>query len=59
MRAARQIDFRISTSRRAEFAAENEHAPPAPTELLARLGLLLAIALGFGLVAQIIVGVPA
>lgn len=32
--------------------------PPSPSEMFVRLGMLLAIALGFGLVAQLLVGVP-
>jgi hypothetical protein len=33
--------------------------PPTPTQMFARLGLLLMIALGFALVAQVIVWFPA
>ncbi len=32
--------------------------PPAPLEMFTRLALLLAIALGFGLAAQVLVGMP-
>ncbi len=41
------------------FQAESDHEPPAPSQMFARLGLLLVIALGFGLIAQLLVGVPA
>ena len=40
------------------FQAASDHEPPAPAQMFARLGLLLAIALGFGLIAQVLVGVP-
>ncbi len=32
--------------------------PPEPADMLARLGVLMAIALGFGLAAELMVGVP-
>ena len=48
-------DFRHAAT---AFLAESDHEPPAPTQMLARLGALLVIALGFGLVAQILVGAP-
>ena len=32
--------------------------PPGPADMFARLGLLMVIALGFGLAAQLLVGVP-
>ena len=32
--------------------------PPTLSVMLARIGVLLAIALGFGLAAQLLVGVP-
>jgi len=32
--------------------------PPAPADMFARLGVLMLIALGFGLAAQLLVGVP-
>jgi len=38
------------------FHAASEDAPPQPAQMLTRLGLLLAVALGFGLVAQVLVG---
>ncbi len=41
------------------FQAESDYEPPAPSQMFARLGLLLVIALGFGLIAQLLVGVPA
>ena len=41
------------------FQAGSDHEPPAPVQMFARLGLLLIIALGFGLIAQLLVGVPA
>lgn len=40
------------------FQASSDHEPPAPAQMLARLGLLLVVALGFGLIAQILVGAP-
>jgi hypothetical protein len=36
----------------------SDHEPPAPAQMLARLGLLLVVAVCFGLIAQILVGVP-
>ena len=36
----------------------DNHEPPKPADILARLGALVAIALGFGFVAQLLVGVP-
>ncbi len=42
----------------AGFQADGDPAPPAPSQMLARLGLLLVIALGFGLAAQLLVGAP-
>lgn len=33
-------------------------APPSPSDMFIRLAMLLAIALCFGLVAQMLVGVP-
>jgi hypothetical protein len=35
-----------------------EIAPPAPLQVFARLGLLLVIALAFGLVAELLVRLP-
>ena len=32
--------------------------PPGPSAMFARLGVLLLIALGFGLVAQLLIGAP-
>lgn len=46
--AAKPFDLR--------FQAASNHAPPQPVEMLARLGLLIGLALGFGLVAQAVVG---
>jgi hypothetical protein len=39
------------------FSASGDHAPPAPLAIFTRLGLLLAIAVGFGLAAQLVAGV--
>ncbi len=37
------------------FSASSDHEPPAPLEMFARLGVLLLVALGFGLAAQLLV----
>ncbi len=37
-------------------AGSSDHEPPAPLEMFTRLAVLLAIALGFGLAAQLLVG---
>lgn len=39
-----------------DHAASSDHEPPAPLEIFTRLAALLAIALGFGLAAQLLVG---
>ena len=39
-------------------AASSDYEPPAPLEMFTRLAALLAIALGFGLAAQLLVGMP-
>ncbi len=41
----------------ADFLASSAFDPPAPSELFARLGAMLVIALGFGLSAQFLVGI--
>ena len=41
----------------AAFLASCAFDPPAPSELFARLGAMLVIALGFGLSAQFLVGI--
>ncbi len=41
-----------------DLAASSDHEPPAPLEMFSRLVALLAIALGFGLAAQLLVGMP-
>jgi len=41
-----------------DIADPDENKPPAPLQMVARLGIVLAIALGFGLAAQVLVGVP-
>ncbi len=41
-----------------DFAASSDHEPPAPVEIFTRLAVLLAVALGFGLAAQLLVGMP-
>src|SRR5271165_2474682 len=40
-----------------DFAAASVHEPPAPAELFMRLGVMLVIALGFGLSAQCLVSI--
>jgi len=40
-----------------DFLASSAFNPPAPSELFARLGAMLVIALGFGLSAQFLVGI--
>ena len=45
----RQID--------ADLSASSAYAPPAPSELFARLGVMLVVALLFGLSAQVLVGI--
>jgi hypothetical protein len=42
----------------ADFDAASAEEPPAPSDMFARLGLLLVVALCFGLAAQLLVGVP-
>ena len=41
----------------ADFLASSAFEPPAPSELFARLGAMLVIALCFGLSAQFLVGI--
>jgi hypothetical protein len=41
-----------------DFDAAGVAEPPGPSGMFARLGVLLLIALGFGLAAQLLVGVP-
>lgn len=41
----------------AAFLAASDHPPPTPGQIAGRLGALLAIALGFGVVAQFLVRV--
>ena len=40
----------------ADLQADINHEPPSPGQMLTRLGVLLVIALGFGLIAQRLVG---
>ena len=40
-----------------DFLPSSDFDPPAPSELFARLGAMLVIALGFGLSAQFLVGI--
>jgi hypothetical protein len=40
-----------------DLSASSAYAPPAPSQLFARLGVMLVIALLFGLSAQILVGI--
>ncbi len=42
----------------ADFDAASAEEPPAPSDIFARLGVLIAVALCFGLAAQLLVGVP-
>ncbi|MBV8104454.1 MAG: hypothetical protein JO223_07505 [Hyphomicrobiales bacterium] len=41
----------------ADLSASGSYAPPRPSELYARLGAMLVIALLFGLSAQVLVGI--
>ena len=41
-----------------DFAASSDREPPAPLEMFTRFVVLLAIALGFGLAAQLLVALP-
>jgi len=41
----------------ADLSASSAEAPPAPSELFARLGAMLVVALLFGLSAQFLVGI--
>ncbi len=41
-----------------DFEAAGAQKPPAPWDMLARLGVLVIVALCFGLAAQFLVGVP-
>jgi hypothetical protein len=40
-----------------DLSASSAYAPPAPSELFARLGVMLVVALLFGLSAQVLVGI--
>ncbi len=40
----------------AEDEAASSHEPPSPGQMLTRLGVLLVIAFGFGLIARHLVG---
>ena len=40
-----------------DLSASSACAPPAPSEVFARLGVMLVIALAFGLSAQFLVGI--
>ncbi len=40
----------------ADVCASSANAPPSPSELFARLGMMLVVALAFGLSAQVLVG---
>jgi hypothetical protein len=42
----------------ADFDAASAEEPPAPSDMFTRLGVLIAVALCFGLAAQFLVGVP-
>ena len=48
--------FRAFSAR--EFRVSGETEPPAPLWIFARLGVLLAMALAFGMAAHALVGVP-
>ena len=41
----------------ADLSASSACAPPAPSEVFARLGVMLVVALAFGLLAQCLVGI--
>ena len=49
---------RVSRSFMAHLDAGSAEKPPAPSEMFARLGVLLLVALCFGLAAQLLVGGP-
>ena len=40
----------------ADLSASSASAPPTPSEVFARLGVMLVVALAFGLLAQFLVG---
>jgi hypothetical protein len=42
----------------ADFDAASAEEPPAPSDIFARLGVLVAVAACFGLAAQFLVGIP-
>ena len=39
-----------------DLYASSDYGPPAPLEMFTRIGVLLVITLGFGLAAQLLVG---
>jgi hypothetical protein len=51
-------DASIRGQSMADFDAASAEEPPAPSDMFAGLGLLLMVALCFGLAAQLLVGVP-
>jgi hypothetical protein len=53
--AAHGAGFRVFPPIGVEVPTTNDRAPPAPVRIIARLGAMLAIALGFGLIAQALV----
>ncbi len=42
--------------RRSDLEAASSYEPPSPAQLFTRLGALVAVALGFALAAQILIG---
>lgn len=49
---------RVHEGSLAGFDGSSAEAPPSPSDMFVRLGMLLAIALCFGLAAHMLVGVP-
>ena len=47
---------RFQLEKDADVCASSANAPPSPSELFARLGMMLVVALAFGLSAQVLVG---
>jgi hypothetical protein len=41
----------------ADLSASSAFDPPAPSDVFVRLGVMLVVALGFGLSAQLLVGI--
>lgn len=54
--AADRTERRVLSLDPADLQAASSQDPPSPGQMLTRLGALLVIALGFGLIAQHLVG---